>query len=177
MRGMAMQIITKAGQAAGLPEGRVMDASAADNLTLARPRVEVSFSPQTYTYKGQKLGTERIGARQITKTELYETRLEVTAQIYADDAAWLEAFEYEFIAALAEGSRNDVRGNWVKVRVSQSVFTSEEPTKRVGTSEIKIFGKVNTVVDLAFTGRVTKDSEQPLVSGTPDLKISMNRKE
>ncbi|MDR1398106.1 MAG: hypothetical protein LBJ14_10310 [Desulfarculales bacterium] len=108
-----MQTIKDAALAAGLAEGRVSDVSAADNLTLPRPRVEVDFQPMTYTRSGRRLAVTRQDSRQTTKTELYETRLEVTARVYADSEVWLETFEYDFIAALPAGA-NDARGNWVK---------------------------------------------------------------
>jgi hypothetical protein len=162
MRAFAMQAITAAALAAGLPEGRVTDVSAKDNLTIPRPRLEVGFSPQSYARTGRKLAVTRAGDRQTVKTELYEIRFEVAARIYADDPVWLEAFEYDFIAALPGGA-NDSRGNWVKIRASRAVFDNEEPTKRVGSGEIKVFSKVNTLFTLSFTGRVTREEEESLV--------------
>jgi hypothetical protein len=163
MRESAMQMIAAAALAAGLPAGRVTDESAADNLTLPRPRLEAAFLPQTYVRTGRKLAVAREGGGQTIKTELYEVRFEITARVYAEDAAWLEDFEYGFVAALPDGA-NDSRGNWLKVRASKAVYTDEEPTKRVGTSAIKIFGKVNTLFTLSFTGRVSKEAESRLAA-------------
>lgn len=52
MQAFATETITRAALSAGLPEGRVMQAVAADNLTLKRPRVELRFLPEKYTRTG-----------------------------------------------------------------------------------------------------------------------------
>ena len=193
MRTLAMQIVTDAAQAAGLPEGRVMDLSAADNLTLPRPRLEVDFLPDSLTRTGRKLavtkkpaGTEVAQASSvpaaIIKKELYEIRFDLTAHVYAPDddwlvqartsegeaphlasvAAWLEAFEYAFVAALPRGL-NDQRGNWIQIRVNQATFKKER-TKRVETEEIVIFTNFDTLFLITLTGRVTKEEEQALIT-------------
>jgi hypothetical protein len=161
MRALAMLIITEAAQAAGLPEGRVMDLSAADNLTLPRPRVEVEFLPDSLTRTGRKLAVARAGAVQTVKKELYEVRFDMTAHVYADDAAWLAGFEYAFVAAFPRGV-NDDRGNWVNIRVNQATF-KQEPTKRVGGKEVKVFTRIDTLFLITLTGRVTREEEQALL--------------
>ena len=129
MRTLAMRMITNAALAAGLPEGRVTDVSAADNLTLPRPRLEVDFLPDSLTRTGRKLIVTRKEGIQTTKKELYEVRFDLTARVYAGsssgpalesasgdapgDATWLESFENAFVAALPRGV-NDQRGNWKK---------------------------------------------------------------
>jgi hypothetical protein len=163
-----MEIITAAALAAGLPEGRVMDVSEADNLTLARPRVEVDFLPDDYTRTGRKLAVTRNGATQRVKKELYTTRFDLTAHVYADDPAWLEAFEYGFAAAFPPGL-NDSRGNWIRIRVNRATF-SKARTKRVGTSEIAVFGNIDTLFLITLTGRVTSETETGLITGT-DITI------
>jgi hypothetical protein len=162
MRALAMRIITDAALAAGLPEGRVTDVSAADNLTLPRPRVEVDFLPDSLTRTGRRLAVARAAEVQTTKKELYEVRFDLTAHVYAEDAAWLEAFEYAFIAAMPRGV-NDQRGNWIKIRVNQATFKKER-TARVGTSEITVFTKIDTLFLITLTGRVTKEEEQALLT-------------
>ena len=182
MRTLAMQIVTDAAQAAGMPAGRVMDLSAADNLTLPRPRLEVDFLPDSLTRTGRKLAVSRTGDKQAVKLELYEVRFDLTAHVYAPDgdwlvqartsggeaphlasvAAWLEAFEYDFVAAFPRGL-NDQRGNWIKIRVTQATF-KKEPTKRVGASEITVFVKLDTLFLITLTGRVTREEEQALLT-------------
>jgi hypothetical protein len=173
MRTLAMQIITDAALAAGLPEGMVMDLSAADNLTLPRPRLEVDFLPDSLTRTGRKLavtkkpaGTELAQASSvpaaIIKKELYEVRFDLTAHVYAEDAAWLEAFEYTFVAAFPRGV-DDQRGNWIRIRVNQATF-KKEPTKRVGASEITVFTRIDTLFLITLTGRVTQEDEQALLT-------------
>ena len=162
MRTLAMSLLSNAALAAGLSEGRVTDVSAADNLTLPRPRLEVDFLPDTMTRTGRKLAVSRAGDTQSTKIELYEVRFDLTAHVYADDAAWLEAFEHDFVAAFPRGV-NDARGNWVRIRVNQATF-KKDPTKRVGTSEITVFTKLDTLFLLTLTGRVTREDEQALIT-------------
>ena len=161
MRTLALEIITAAAMAAGLPEGRVMDVSASDNLTLPRPRLEVAFLPDSFTRTGRKLDARRQGAALKLKTELYEVRFDLTAQVYADDGVWLENFERAFITAFPRGV-DDAAGNWVRVRVNEATFKSE-PTKRVGSKEIKVFTKVDTLFLITLTGRVTEAEEQDLI--------------
>ena len=162
MRTLAMEIITAAALAAGMPEGRVTDVSAKDNLTLARPRLEVDFLPDSLTRTGRKLAVSRAGDTQTTKKELYEVRFDLTAHVFADDPAWLEAFEYGFIAALPRGVA-DARGNWVKVRAAQATF-KKDPTRRVGAGEITVFTNVDTLFLVTLTGRVTAEEEQALLT-------------
>jgi hypothetical protein len=162
MRSTAMQIITTAAQKAGLPEGRVMDVSASDNLTLARPRVEVDFLPDSFTRTGRKLHVVRHQETQTIKKELYEVRFDLTAHVYADNAEWLEGFEYLFVAAMPPGVE-DVRGNWIKVRVNEATF-SKEATKRVGTAEIKVFTRLDTLFLITLTGRITIEELQTLLT-------------
>ena len=157
-----MEIVKAAALAAGLPEGRIMDVSASDNLTLPRPRLELDFLPDDFTRTGKKLAVTRNGETQTTKKELYETRLALTAQVYADNPAWLEAFEYAFMAAFPPGIE-DSRGNWIKIRINRGTF-SKERTKRVGASAITIFSKADTLFLLTLTGRVTSEEEQALIT-------------
>lgn len=161
MHDLAFNIITQAASAAGLPAGRVMMLSAGDNLTLPRPRVELEFLPESYTRTGRKLAISRAGDVQTTKKELYEVRLDLTANAYAADEAWLAAFCLAFVAAFPRGV-NDTRGNWVKIRVEQATFTTP-PAKRVGEKEIKVFTKVNTLFALCFIWRVTKEEQEQLI--------------
>mgnify|MGYP000583344054 CR=1 FL=1 len=71
MRTFATDIITRAALAAGLPEGRVIDKTQKDNLTIKRPRMELQFMPERYTRSGRTLGLSRDGAVQTRKRELY----------------------------------------------------------------------------------------------------------
>jgi hypothetical protein len=162
MRTLAMRIVTDAALAAGMPAGRITDVSAKDNLTLPRPRMEVDFLPDTLTRTGRKLAVTRAETVQATKKELYEVRFDMTAHAYVNDAAWLEAFEYDFVAAFPRGV-NDQRGNWVQIRVNKATF-KKEPTKRVGSSEITVFKKFDTLFLITLTGRVTREEEQALLT-------------
>jgi hypothetical protein len=157
-----MQIIGNAALTAGLPAGRVTDVSAADNLTLPRPRVEVDFLPDALTRTGRRLHISRGETEQTIKKELYEVRFDLTAHVYADNEAWLEAFEYNFVAAFPRGV-NDSRGNWIKIRVNQATFKKEK-TKRVGSGEITVFKRFDTLFLVTLTGRVTTEEEQALIT-------------
>lgn len=167
MRDRIMEIITTAATTAGVQADRVFDVSAADNLTLPRPRVEVNFLPGSYSRTGRKLAVTRAQSVQTTKKELYEARVDLTAQVYADNAAWLAAFENDFVVAFPRGF-NDARGNWVKILVREATFR-KEPTKRVGVKEIKVFTKLDTLFALSFTGRVTQEEEEQLIT-TVDIQ-------
>jgi hypothetical protein len=162
MRSLAMLIINTAAMKAGLPEDRVIDVSSKDNLTLVRPRIEVDMLPESLTRTGRKLHVERHQETQTIKKELYEVRFDLTAHVYADNEEWLEQFEYLFIAAFPRGVE-DARGNWIKTRVTEATF-KKEPTKRVGTAEIKVFTKIDTLFLITLTGRVTKEELQALLT-------------
>ena len=112
MQTFATDIITRAALAAGLPEGRVIDKTQKDNLTIKRPRMELQFMPERYTRSGRTLGLSRDGAVQTRKRELYVVEQDVAANAMADDEAWLERFSYAFIAALpAEGMMRTATGS------------------------------------------------------------------
>lgn len=161
MQAFATEVITRAAQSAGLPEGRVMDIVKKDNLTINRPRLELQFMPERYTRTGRKLAVTRTKTDLIRKRELYDVELTVNANVLADNRAWLEAFSVAFVAALPRGG-NDSRGNWVKVRVQEATF-GREPDRRVGEKVIEVFTRVNRLFVLTFTGRITGEEYDKLI--------------
>lgn len=161
MQAFATEVITRAAQSAGLPEGSVMDIVKKDNLTIKRPRLELQFMPERYTRTGRKLAVTRTKTDLIRKRELYEAELTVNANVLADDRAWLEAFSVAFVAALPRGG-NDSRGNWVKVRAQEATF-GREPDRRVGEKVIEVFTRVNRLFVLTFTGRITGEEYDTLI--------------
>ena len=161
MQTFAMETITRAALAAGLPEGRIIDLANKDNLTIERPRIEVQFLPERYTRTGRKLAVTRTKTEHIRKRELYEVELTVNANVLADDRAWLEAFCVDFVAGLPRGG-NDSRGNWIKVRAQKATF-GRAPDKRVGDEVVEVFVKVNRLFVLTFTGRITREEAETLI--------------
>lgn len=172
MRDLLKTIITEAATKAGLPEGRVYGLADGDNLTLPRPRLEIDYLPGSYQRTGRKLAVSRENGVQTTKKELYEAAFDLTANVLAEDAAWLAAFERDFVAALPRGV-NDDSGNWIQIRVEQATF-STPPEKRVGTKEVKVFTRMNTLFALRFTGRITEEEEtrlmQTIIINTPKIR-------
>ena len=171
MRTFATDIITRAALAAGLPEGRVIDKTQKDNLTIKRPRMELQFMPERYTRSGRTLGLSRDGAVQTRKRELYVVEQDVAANAMADDEAWLERFSYAFIAALPRG-RNDANGNWVKIRAQKATF-SRPPDKRVGDKVIEVFPRANRLFLVTFTWRVTGEETESLIPSF-GFKVNLN---
>lgn len=170
MQTFAMETITRAALAAGLPEGRIIDLAKKDNLTIERPRIEVQFLPERYTRTGRKLAATRQsveaedGTKKLMlcrKRELYEVELTVNANVLADDRAWLEAFSVDFVARLPRGG-NDSRGNCIKVRAQKATF-GRAPDKRLGDEVVEIFVKVNRLFVLTFTGRITREEAETLI--------------
>ena len=111
MQALSKAIITEAAQAAGLPEGRVMGLSASDNLTIPRPRIELQWLPETYTRLPRKLGhlwpcADR--ETRLLKRELYQVKMDVSANVLAEDAAWLSVFISAFVAALPKGAHIEI---------------------------------------------------------------------
>ena len=84
MQAFVTAVITTAAQAAGLPEGRVIDQTAKDNLTLFRPRVEIQFLPERYQRTGRSLSVSRTLTELARKKELYTVELSVAANILAE---------------------------------------------------------------------------------------------
>lgn len=179
MRDFAEQTLKQAAKKAGLDPARVMDVSASDNLTIPRPRIEYQFLPEAWTRTGRKLGIVRQGRTQTRKRELYEVRLDVTANILADDAAWLSTFKREFAKAFPPGA-NDDQGNFVKIRIQQATF-STPPSKRVGTEAISVFTKVNDLFSISFVWRLTRDEVANLIHSVtilpPDWKEYQGEKQ
>lgn len=161
MQAFATDIITRAALAAGLPEGRVMEQSAADNLTIPRPRLELQFLPERYTRTGRTLAYRRTKTELVRKRELYVVELSAAANALAEDRAWLAAFCYDFAAALPAGA-NDSRGNWVKIRAEKATF-SRPADKRVGDTIIAVFEKANQLFSLSFTWRITVEEAENLI--------------
>lgn len=169
MQELALNIIEATAEQCGLAKDKIMSLSMADNLTLPRPRMELDFLAEPFFRTGRKLAVTRENNRQTTKTELYETWLEISANILADDEAWLLSFCYDFIATLPKGA-NDSRGNWVKILVQEATFT-KPPTKRVGATSIEVFTRVNKLLLLRFIGRVTAEEHIGLIT---DFNITFN---
>lgn len=161
MRTFATETITRAALSAGLPKGRVMQEVVADNLTLKRPRVELRFLAEKYTRTGRKLAVTRTGPSLVRKRELYEVELTVNVNAQADDEAWLESFSRAFIVNLPRGG-NDAFGNWVRVRAREATF-SRAPDQRLGERVIKVFTRVNRLLVLTFTGRITGEETEKLI--------------
>ena len=179
MRNFAEQIIRQAAEKAGLDPSNVMDVSAADNLTIPRPRIECQFLPETWTRTGRKLGIIRQGRKQTRKRELYEVRLLSTANILAEDEAWLSAFKREFVKAFPPGA-NDDQGNFVKIRVQEASFT-KPASKRVGKDAITVFTKVNDLLTISFVWRLTQEETDNLIHAVnilpPDWKENTGEKQ
>ena len=155
MRTFATQTITAAALAAGLPEGRVLNLVAKDNLTIDRPRIELQFLPEQYSRSGRLLAVTRGQKERTRKTELYTVRQDVAANVLAEDAAWLEAFSYSLVQNMPRGG-NDSRGNWVRVGIERATF-GKAPDKRLGDEVIEVFTKVNRLFNVTFTWRVTAE--------------------
>ena len=171
MQAFATEVITRAALAAGLPEGRVMAAVKKDNLIIDRPRVEMQFLPEKYTRTGRKLGVSREKVKGVDgteklmlvrKRELYVVELPVNVNVLSEDREWLERFSYAFVAALPRGG-NDSRGNWVKVLAQKAAFY-RPPDKRVGDEVIEVFSRVNRLYTLTFTGRITAEETEELIT-------------
>ncbi len=144
-----------------VPQERVVLISAADNLTIPRPRIEYQLLPEHYKRSGKVRGATRSGSRMDVKRELYEVTLGVNINLLADDADWLGNKSPLFIAALPPGI-NDSRGNYVKIRV-QEAHLQQPPAKRVGLSEIKVFTRINRLYLAHFIWRVTAVEEKELI--------------
>ena len=83
------------------------------------------------------------------------------ANVLAEDEAWLGDFCYAFLAALPRGV-NDSRGNWVRIRAAKAEFGRKTPP-RVGTQSIEVFTKVNQLISLTFTYRITSEEREDLI--------------
>lgn len=153
--------ITAAACSAGLPQGRVINLTKKDNLTIARPRIELQFLPEKYTRTGRKLALHRTKTEQIRKRELYEVVQTVNANVLAEDQQWLDLFSVDFVDTLATGE-NDSRGNWVKIRVQEATF-GRAPDKRLGTAVISVLTKINRLFVVSFTWRVTREDVERLI--------------
>lgn len=174
MRDVSAQVIRAAAEAAGLPEGRVIDTSKADNLTIPRPRVELQWLPETYSRTGRKLGHAK-GAtkgKRLLKKELYTAKLQVSANVLAEDAEWLAAFAVAFVKAFPRGITDD-SGNWITIRAEKAEWLNS-PAPRVGLDTIQVFTKAAQLFVIGFTWRLTEEMEQQLVERvTLELKPSL----
>ena len=150
--------------AAGLPGERVISLSRGDSLTIPRPRIELQWLPETYTRTGRKLGHIKNDAdktRRTLKRELYQVKLDVSANILAETSLWIAAFERDFLAALPR-SGNDTAGNWVKIRAARAEWANT-PETRVGLDVIKVFEKAAKLLVISFMWRITEEEAQRLI--------------
>lgn len=171
MQTFATKVITQAAVAAGLPAENVIALVKKDNLTIKRPRIEIQFLPEKLTRTGRKLGVSRETVKGedgteklmlVRKRELYVVELPVNVNVLSEDREWLERFSYAFVAALPRGG-NDSRGNWVKVLAQKAAFY-RPPDKRVGDEVIEVFSRVNRLYTLTFTGRITAEETEELIT-------------
>lgn len=170
MNAFIIKTLTETAVAAGLLPNAIMEISAADGLTLPRPRLEYKFLPEILTRSGKKLSITREDNTQTTKREAYMVKQDVLVNIFApveDAEQQLVVFCRAFVAILPRGG-NDAAGNWVSVRVNKAT-QSRPPVKRVGTSEIRVMERLSTLYQLQFTGRITTDETVSLI---PDVTIN-----
>lgn len=146
---------------AGLPEGRVKDLSRTDNITLPRPRIEFEILPETYERTGRKIGITRTKSSRTVKKELYEGSFDATVNVLAEDSVWLDTFCDDFVTLFPRGW-NDARGNWIKARIQRATF-GKKPTTRIGAAEIRVLPKVNTLLVIRFTRRLTEEEIANLI--------------
>lgn len=162
VRELAKQVIRDAAIKAGMEAGKIYDAVEADNLTIKRPYMTIQFLPETFMRTGRKLDVKRTPTEIIRKRELYEVELGVACNVLFADEAWLSGFAYSFIANLPNGV-NDARGNWVRVRAQKAQF-SKPPDVRIGDKTIEVFKKRDQLFELAFTGRITEEQRESLIT-------------
>lgn len=177
MHAFTQRIITTAAEAAGLPEGRVITLSKGDNLTIPRPRIELQSLPETFIRTGRKLGHRKHETRETRslKRELYEVKLDVSANVLAETSAWLSAFERAFFAALPSGA-NDGQNNWVKIRAEKAAF-SAPPEARVGLDAIKVFEKAAMLLMISFTWRIAAEQAQDMITDVNLIPTWVNQGE
>lgn len=163
MRELSARIIEAAAEAAGLPEGRVMDRSKADNLTIPRPRIELQWLPETYTRTGRKLGhlKGQIKGKRLLKRETYAAKLQVSANVLVDDPEWLAAFSVAFVRAFPRGVIDD-SGNWITIRAEKAEWLNT-PAPRVDLETIRVFTNAAQLFVIGFTWRLTEEQEQQLI--------------
>lgn len=174
MRETSARIIEAAAEATGLPEGRVIEHSRADNLTIPRPRIELQWLPETYTRTGRKLGHRKSlqADKRFLKKELYTAKLQVSANVLAEDAAWLEAFSPVFVKAFPRGV-NDASGNWIAIQAERAEWTAAA-APRVGLDTIQVFKNAARLFIIGFTWRLTEEQEQQLIKRlTLEIKPSI----
>ena len=171
MREEIANMVKGAALTAGLPAASVIDIVKKDNLTLARPRMELQYLPEKLTRTGRKLGIWRTLSAQFRKLELYEVQLSVSCNVLAEDAGWLADFCHDFLVGLPRGF-NDRRGNWVRIRAARAEF-GRPPDRRVGDAVIEVFTRVNELLVLDFVWRITDEEVDALI---PEWNLELNYK-
>lgn len=165
MQTFTLETIREAAEAAGMPEGRVMNLSRADNITIPRPRMELQWLPETFTRTGRLIGFSKIPGNNTAKTlkkELYEVSLDVSCNILTEDGAWLSNFIRLFLAELPRG-KNDTLGNYVKITAQRGEWTNI-PDNRVGLDTITVFPKAAELLVIRFIWRVTEEQQRQLIT-------------
>lgn len=172
MHSLAFSTISQAAQNAGLPESSIFAGVAQDNITLPRPRCEISFLPEEYSRTGKKLAIQRAvpeQAQQKLIRELYTVNLDAQARLFATDAHWIEGFGFAFVAALANGERGTHApdGSWVEVRV-RSASLEAPRGQRIGDKQIQVLPRLEKLYVIRFTWRITHAEYQGMLT---DIRI------
>ncbi|MEG6551883.1 hypothetical protein V6C53_16765 [Desulfocurvibacter africanus] len=160
MRSLAERIVRDAAVAAGLPAERVGRKSEKEDKLAPSPRLEIEFLPEGLTRDYDKIARFRTPGREQThetiRARIYTRRLEVRADVHAEDEEWLEAFVPAFLLALPARTA-DADNNLLRVEAFRASLGGFDKKR------VEVFRKRMAALHLRFTGMLCRDEELPLV--------------
>lgn len=160
MRAFAKTIITEAAVRAGLPGTAVMDRPDKETVLLPARRLQLEYLSQTFARKPRRVSRSASiihpGTHRTLRSQVYETTLTVRAEVKSDDEAWMEAFVADLLMELPYKTAN-AAGDLVRVTVVRSVRGG------FGTRTVEVFTRRSNALHIAFSGRMCRDAEVPLI--------------
>lgn len=160
VRSLAEQIIREAAVAAGLPAERVDRKPEKEDKLAPSPRLEIEFLPEGLARDHDKIArfpsVTRPGTHETIRERIYSRRLEVRAEVHAEDEEWLEAFVPAFLLALPARTA-DADNNLVRVEAFRATLGGFDKKR------VEVFRKRMAALHIRISGMLCRDEELPLV--------------
>jgi len=160
MRSLAEQIIRDAAVAAGLPAERVGRKPEREDKLAKSPRLETEFLPEGLERDFGKVARFPAPSQEEThetiRARIYTRRLDVRAEVIAEDEEWLADFVPAFLLALPARTA-DADNNLVRVEAYRATLGG------FNRKTVEVFRRRAAALHLRFSGMLCRDETLPLI--------------
>lgn len=178
MRTLALEIIRTAAVACGLPPEKVLEKTedtAAEDVLLGRPRLELTWLPAEFTSLRRRLA--RVASDSETHGRMrwarYAVVLPVRCEVLAEDEAWIEDFCRRLPLALP-GQTADSDGNAVRITARRA----ERGGYTYGSVQVE--RKLSNALYVDFSGYACEDRDTPWIKDvtiTPTYEVQRGQED